>query len=209
LNAPSVIVVLLRRPRRRQPDERRDDPFWEFGSFGCTGCHRSNLMNPKRAHELVGTHLAFVQGGRHGFRLVHVTPPIVDIRYLSGKICEAVWSPTDMPLAYKTAPLVVDNKAPSDVPLLAEMVHNVRRPTPISRFASVFRSCRTAVAGEVGAQILSVYQQFRRDGAEEAKDYVQAMPYEPPTIEQDRRARYELIKSRVQRASATRRGICS
>jgi hypothetical protein len=50
----------------------------------------------------------------------------------------------------------------------------------------------TAVAGEIGAQILSVYQQFRRGGAEVAKDYFRAMPYEPPLIEQDRRARYEL-----------------
>jgi hypothetical protein len=30
---------------------------------------------------------------------------------------------------YRTAPLVVDNKALSDVPLLADMVHNVKRPT--------------------------------------------------------------------------------
>jgi hypothetical protein len=111
---------------------------------------------------------------------------------LSDEICEAVWSPTDMPLAYKTAPLVVDNKAPSDVPMLADMVRDFRRPTPVSRFASGFRSRRKAVAGEVGTQILSVYQQFRRGGAEVAKDYVQAMPYEPPQIEQDRRARYEL-----------------
>jgi hypothetical protein len=99
---------------------------------------------------------------------------------------------------YRTAPLVVDNKALSDVPLLADMVHNVKRPTPVSRFASAFWSCRTAVAGEIGAQILSVYQQFRRGGAEVAKDYFRAMPYEPPLIEQDRRARYEL----------KRRGAC-
>ena len=61
LNAPRVIIVLLRRPRRWESDERRDDPFLEFGSFGCTGSHRTNLMNPKRSHELVGTHFAFVQ----------------------------------------------------------------------------------------------------------------------------------------------------
>jgi hypothetical protein len=103
-----------------------------------------------------------------------------------------------MPLSYKTAPLVVDNKTPADVLLPADMVRYVRRPTPMSRFASAFRSCRTAVAGEIGAQILSVYQQFRRGGAEVAKDYFRAMPYEPPLIEQDRRARYEL----------KRRGAC-
>ena len=63
LNA-GVIIVLLRRPYRHQSDERRDDPFWEFGSFGCTGCHRTNLMNPRRSHELVGKHLAVCAGWR-------------------------------------------------------------------------------------------------------------------------------------------------
>ena len=42
-----VIIVLLRRPRR-DAAERRTDPMYEFGSFGCTGCHRGNLMNPDR-----------------------------------------------------------------------------------------------------------------------------------------------------------------
>ena len=40
--APRVILVLLRQPSSAVT-ERRDDPFWEFGSFGCTGCHGRNL----------------------------------------------------------------------------------------------------------------------------------------------------------------------
>ena len=36
---PNVFFVHLRRPNRSDPDEQRDDPFYEFGSFGCTGCH--------------------------------------------------------------------------------------------------------------------------------------------------------------------------
>ena len=210
LNA-GVIIVLLRRPYRHQSDERRDDPFWEFGSFGCTGCHRTNLMNPRRSHELVGKHLAFVQGGDRGSRLVHVTPPIVDICRLSDEICEAVWSPTDMPLAAVDWWSRLGNfLSPTSRPCRSKNRSRLifaSRDGPASPsgaafrcaiFASGFRSRRKAVAGEVGTQILSVYQQFRRGGAEVAKDYVQAMPYEPPQIEQDRRARYEL----------KRRGAC-
>ena len=40
-----VILVHLRRPRSRS--DKRDDPFWEFGSFGITGCHARNLLHPE------------------------------------------------------------------------------------------------------------------------------------------------------------------
>jgi hypothetical protein len=113
MNAPKVIVVLLRQPSTAAA-ERRDDPFWEFGSFGCTGCHSRNLMNPKRVHELNGARLAFVQGGPLGFRLVHVTSEI----WIEpvGQGCEARWLPGQMPLTYTLGPLVIDNNCNSDVP---------------------------------------------------------------------------------------------
>jgi hypothetical protein len=198
MSAPRIIIVLLRRPGRH-PEERRDDPFWEFGSFGCTGCHHSNLLNPKRSSELKGTRLAFVQGGDGGFRLIHVTPQI-SVRDLAD-ICEAVWEPAKMPLTYATAPVVVDNQGHSDIPLLAEMAHGVKRTTPVGRFSSAFRSCRRPLAGEVGAEVLDTYRKFRRDAAEIATRYDQAMPYSPPRIEQDRLRRYELIRSRSKRAA--------
>jgi hypothetical protein len=69
----SMFLVLLRRPKS-DPSESRDDPFWEFGSFGCTGCH-AKLLHPRKHGELTGAQLAFVQPERDGFRLVHVTPP--------------------------------------------------------------------------------------------------------------------------------------
>ena len=193
MNAPRIIVVLLRRPRPNQHDERRDDPFWEVGSFGCTGCHGRNLMNPTRSHELDRAQFAFVQGGDRGFRLVHVTPPISTRG--RGPICEANWSPAEMPLTYATAPVVVDGEGRSDIPLLAELARNVRRPTPISRFASAFRSCRLPLAGVVGAQVLAVYDRFRKTG-EVATGYEQALPYAPPMIERDRIARYNWLLSR-------------
>jgi hypothetical protein len=194
LKTPRVIIVLLRRPRRNSPNERRDDPFWEVGSFGCTGCHHRNLMNQKRCDELNGAQLAFVQGGDQGFRLVHVTPPIFTRRI--GSICEAHWSPANMPLTYATAPTMIDDAGRSDIPLLPGLIRRVGRPTPIGKFASAFRSRREPLNGEIGAHVLSVYKRFRKSG-EVARSYEQAMPYPPPKIERDRVSRYNVLRSLV------------
>jgi hypothetical protein len=123
-----------------------------------------------------------------------VTPPI-SVRSLAD-ICEAVWVPAEMPLTYATAPIVLDSQGRSDLPLLAEMAHGVRRSTPVARFASAFRSCRRPVAGEIGEQVIYTYQRFRDGDAEIAERYQQAMPYSPPMVEQDRASRYELLRSR-------------
>jgi hypothetical protein len=71
--APKVFFVHLRRPGS---DDPRTDPLYEFGSFGCTKCHCSNLFHPRHAEDLKGSRLAFVQGGDDGSRLVFLTPPI-------------------------------------------------------------------------------------------------------------------------------------
>jgi hypothetical protein len=146
--------------------------------------------------------LAFVQGGVGGFRLVYVTTPIA-VRSL-GNICETVWSPAEMPLTYATAPVVVDNHGRSDVPLLAEMARGVRRSTAVGKFASAFRSRRLPVAGEIGKQVLFIYVQFRRNGAEIATGYEEAMPYPPPRIERNRASRFKWVRSR--RRAAARPG---
>jgi hypothetical protein len=69
MTEPKVYIVHLRRPKsaRVEPNERRDDPFWEFGSFGCTRCHSDNLMHPKHAKELDEARLAFVKAGKTAF----------------------------------------------------------------------------------------------------------------------------------------------
>jgi hypothetical protein len=102
-----VILVVLRQPNRR-PDEKRSDPFWEFGSFGCTGCHRRNLLHAVKVDVLSGVRLAFAQGGDQGFKLVFLTPPI-RLRRHPGKI-EAFWSPRTMPFRYDGAPLLINNE---------------------------------------------------------------------------------------------------
>lgn len=114
-----VVVVHLRRPNRDDPREMRSDPFWEFGSFGCTGCHRRNLMNPRRIHELEGTRLAFAQGGPKGFRLVLLTPPVEVVRHRDR--CELRWEPARMPFRYDSAPLLVDAEGKSDFPSLEHL----------------------------------------------------------------------------------------
>ena len=68
----------------------RTDPLYEFGSFGLTGCHRTNLLVD---HAAAGARLAFTQGGDLGFRLVMLTPPI-DVRSLA-TVREAFWSQAD------------------------------------------------------------------------------------------------------------------
>jgi len=67
IEADRVVMVHLRQPKRQDPRERRSDPFYDFGRFGCTGCHRTNLMNPAKIGELDGVRLAMAQGGRGGF----------------------------------------------------------------------------------------------------------------------------------------------
>jgi hypothetical protein len=203
LKAPRVIIVLLRRPSTAAT-ERRDDPFWEVGSFGCTGCHNRNLMNPKRAHELNGARLAFVQGGPLGFRLVHVTPEIWIEPTVRG--VEARWRTCHMPLRYDAAPLVIDNDGVTDIPLLATQSDGVNRLTAVARFASAFRSRRTPVAGEIGAAIIACYLTARTSGRV-AKSYTDAMPRPPAIVELDRQQRYQSLRQ-LQQSSQARRKPC-
>src|ERR1041384_295495 len=103
----NLYLVLLRRPRRWDPKEKRSDPFWEFGSFGTTGCHKTNLLRPKTARIVDGDQLAFAQGGSMGVRLVFVTPPVR--RVLHRRFLEIRWEPCRMPLRYTTAPVLIQN----------------------------------------------------------------------------------------------------
>jgi hypothetical protein len=186
-----VIVVYLRTPNMQKKDESRDDPFWEFGSFGCTRCHKRNLMNPKRANELDGAQLAFVQGGPAGIKLVHVTPQI-KIRH-HGHFCEAKWHPNDMPLTYDSAPTVVNKEGYSDIRLLRDEASGKNRRTWAGKFASAFRSRREPLPKAISDQVIATYKRFRaRHSSKVARTYVEALPYPPPRVEQHRRELYEL-----------------
>jgi hypothetical protein len=194
-----VILVMLRQPRRKDPNEMRSDPFWEFGSFGCTGCHCANLMNPRKLSELEGVRLGFAQGGYLGIKLVLLTPPISTQNH--GHICEAKWHPHERPLTYVSAPTLVSNPKHSDVPLLMKMLRGVQRRSIVAKFASKFRSCRTPLPPEIGKQVVEVYKRWRTDMnlASIACSYVDALPYPPPCVDENRKATYCKLLRRAPR----------
>ena len=185
-----VIITMLRQPYMDDPNEKRSDPFWEFGSFGTTGCHQRNLLNPRRAHELAGKRLAFAQGGPDGFRLVHLTPPI-SVKY-HGAVCELQW-PAAMPLAYEAAPVIIDNAGHSDFPALLEEIEGVARRTFVAQFASKFRSRRQSVPEMLAAQLIAGYEAARGSGARVATCYTDALPYLPPKVDTERKATYRAL----------------
>ena len=188
--SPPIIIVCLRRPRN-DPSEVRDDPFWEFGSFGCTGCHAGNLMHPRRIQELVGCRMAFAQGGPLGFRLVYLTPP-VDVNE-HDHVCELVWNPADMPFRYPSAPILITNDGSSHFPLLKAMLESGHCTTWEGQFRSNFRSRRLPLPRQVARQLSTVYSAKRRIVDDEmiCETYEQALPWPPPQIDRNRRGSYE------------------
>jgi hypothetical protein len=192
MDDPKVIIVMLRQPRLDSPNEMRTDPLWEFGSFGCTGCHRRNLMNPRRLTELNGSRFAFAQNGALGMKLVHVTPPVRTLHH--GMFGEAKWNPAEMPLTYHSAPILMNHFGASDVPEIGDMVSDVRRGSPVAQFASKFRSRRLPLRSHVGRQLIAMYERFRKERASFAQTYVDALPYEPPRVDEDREGTYRKLR---------------
>jgi len=200
-----VIVVLLRRPRKSDPKERRSDPFWEFGSFGLTRCHSRNLMNPRNAVGLSGVRLAFAQGGDEGFRLVHLTPPVEVV--IHRNCIEATWSPHDMPFRYMDAPILVSNKAESDFKKLEASIEGVSRTTKEGRFSSRFRAGKTRLSDSLAREMVRVYdrKRSRSKASMFASSYDHALPWPPPVADEDRGRTYAL-KLDEARASGRRAG---
>lgn len=188
MSAARVIVVHLRKPKRKDPGESRSDPFYEFGSFGCTKCHSRNLMHPRRAQELHGTRFAFAQGGRLGFRLVHLSPPARVVEHRDR--CELVWSPTDPPFRYDAAPLLVNAAGESEFPALVRMIEGVFRKTWPGRFSSAFRSRREPLPGPVADEMVRVFDRKRAKAKPDvlAASYVDTLPYPPNKPDWNRKA---------------------
>ncbi len=190
-----VVIVYLRQPRKN-PDEMRSDPFWEFGSFGCTKCHARLLRRLHRTDNSDDIRLAFVQGGNLGTRLVYVTPKIETIHH--GCFVEAKWQPVEMPITYKSAPVLADKSGYSDCPAIIDLFEKVRKPTPVSQFASKFRSRNQPLPNDIGLQLLEIYHKFRKEGAELAGEYTQALPFPPPNPDKDRESTYNKLLSHSQ-----------
>jgi hypothetical protein len=146
----NMFIVMLRRPRNKR--DARTDPFWEFGSFGCTSCHQRNLLHPKNCQIKAGDRLAFVQGGHLGPRLLLVTPPVTRIDHPGGGPngrVELRWPPDRQPFRYDRAPSLFERPAPGKpglFPLLADTVANTNRATVDAKFASRFRARSSPLA---------------------------------------------------------------
>jgi hypothetical protein len=185
MSVDRVIIVMLRQPR--SDDDPRKDPFFEFGSFGLTGCHASNLLHDEAAD---GARLAFAQGGPLGFRLVTLTPPVKVQAWAERR--EARWKPGAMPLAYAASPLLIDNAGNSDVAALPRLISGVQRETPVAQFASAFRSRKRALDPAVARQVLAAWNRATKR-SQRAKAYWEALPFKPATIDLDRGATYDLF----------------
>lgn len=197
MSAARVIVVHLRQPKRNDPGESRADPFYEFGSFGCTKCHSRNLMHPRRAHELDGARFAFAQGGRLGFRLVHLTPPARVVEHRDR--CELVWTPAHSPFRYDAAPVLVNAEGESDFPALLAMLRGVFRETWPGCFSSKFRSRRTPLPASVADEVARVFDRKRGKATPEtlARSYVDALPYPPNKPDTDRKASLAALREKA------------
>jgi hypothetical protein len=187
-----VVIVHLRRPKMKKPGEKRSDPFFEFGSFGCTTCHSRNLLNPKRDAEVEGLRLAFAQGGSRGFRLVFLTPPITVKRW---KDClEARWEPHDMPFRYEDAPVLAWNRGgQSDFRGVKRMLRSTRRSTLEARFCSCFRTRARPLDPALSREIVRIYEKKRAAAKEDsiATYYWEALPDSPPCKDINRRQTYK------------------
>lgn len=195
-----VVIVHLRRPGSEDP---RDDPFWEFGSFGLTGCHAKNLLSPRNALGLTGKRLAFAQGGRKGTRLLLLTPPVSVLSH--GPIFEVKWdkSQAGMPFRYDESPVLVqyasESEYRSDFPRTAHRSANGIRP-PEGQFASSFRSRVLPVEPVCAREIIRVYERLRKKAPEGhfAREYYEALPWPISCPRQNRRAYYDELLMEAQ-----------
>jgi len=197
----SVIVVLLRQPRMQVPTEMRSDPFWEFGSFGLTGCHQRNLLHPKNVDKLAGARLAFVQGGAQGFRLVYLTEPVVAHPFSDRT--EVLWKPGRMPFRYTDAPVVVDGDGGSDMPAVAEFISSVNRNGWMGKFASKFRTRCEPLSERMAKQLVAAYERrLRRGRSVLAQAYEEALPVAPPLVDNRRRRTYRDLLAKARSRAA-------
>ena len=169
-----MFFVHLRRPG---PNDPRTDPLYEFGSFGCTKCHCTNLFHPRHAEDLEGSRLAFVQGGDDGSRLVFLTPPITVKVWADN--CEARWTPREMPFKYSEAPVLVANDGSSDFPLVEQFARATDCPSLESGLSSRLRSRSTPLPADLAKQVVSVYERLRKENGPVAiaSSYSEALPY--------------------------------
>lgn len=192
-----LFIVMLRRPRK---DDPRSDPFWEFGSFGCTGCHGKNLLHPKNCQIRTGDRLAFVQGGQLGARLLLVTPPVERFDHVGGssKGCvELRWDSGQKPFRYDCAPSLFESPAPGRAglfPRLADSLAHTNRSTIDAKLASRFRARTSPLGPELARELESAFTAAVK-GAKKSDfitRYEEALPWcDCPSSASQRRRYYQ------------------
>ena len=202
-----VFVVLLRRPGKNDP---RTDPFYEFGSFGLTGCHRRNLLHPRMAkRRLEGARMAFVQGGDGGARLICLTPPVTVLSHSKDgqgqdTRIEVCWNKDD-PAArffkYDSAPII------TDIGDLAEMIKGVARPTPQAKLSSKFRSSTTPLPPHVADALVSIHSDSIQKAVEFADRYEDTLPFWPRVNEQQKLPREHVYQRLLLEAQGFASGL--
>ncbi len=186
-----VFIVHLRQPRMNDRHEMRSDPYYEFGSFGCTGCHSRNIMKPRNVESLIGARIGFAQGGRGEFRLILSTPPVKEVVQNQDR-CEIRWNPTRY-FRFNSAPLLISNEGRTEFPALYDSLRGVDRSTHCGGFSSAFRSRCRPIADHVAAEIIEIYDNRDANAAPNdfARSYDDAMQLAPPRVDRDRRKSYE------------------
>ena len=165
-----LYFVFLRRPSGLS--DRRDDPFWEFGSFGRTGCHRSNLMHPMRTPLRDGDRLAFLQGGRGAIRMTGLTPPIKIMPTAEG--IEARWDKNFRPFSFADSPTFIDNEGNSDFPGVSSELDGTLRSTNCGKAASRFRSRTRPIEERLAARVIKYFTRWKGSHAKLYLDAVEA-----------------------------------
>lgn len=150
-----LYFVYLRRPR--EVNDLRSDPFWEFGSFGSTGCHRNNLLHPTRDHLLDGDQLVFLQGGDQEIRVVGLTPPITVHR--GAALLNLRWDINYRPIPYDKAPVFIDNQSGTNFPAVMNLLAGTQRSTYCGKAASRLRSRTHPVEIELASQLHALFDQ--------------------------------------------------
>jgi len=172
---PAMFFILLRQPK--STEDPRHEPFWEFGSFGRTGCHSRNAMNPnpKRRHIGPGNVVAFLQGGCSEIRIVGVTPPLESVDTIrAGQCLEIKWDSSFRPFCFDDAALLIDNAGRSDFKVFRSMFKRGKRSTLVGDASSQFRSRATAVDEAIAANIVKVFSGWYGHRAENYIEAVQA-----------------------------------
>ena len=192
-----VFLVCLRQPASRK--DYREDPYWEVGSFGCTGCHHTNLLHRGSNHIPPGARLAFAQGGPDGSRLVLLTPPVRVIDH--GDRLEVRWK-ARMPFKYSAAPLLIDGQGKTDAPKLKRFISTSNSKLWRHKLSSKCRSKSEPLPDDVAAELVAVFDADYAAGRGHLADtYLDAIPPWPawehwsrkhePFTPADRRAAYK------------------